>query len=163
MLNEIRAEIDKLSALIAAAHDEIEPDQFRAASMAYEYLCIAICGRVEQDVKTILIEYARRSSGRKLERAIARVCRNFMNPEKEKIIDTLELFDRDYAVSLRRSWQDENTTGTIINEMVGHRKRIAHQTNSNRSMTKTQIDRYFKAYKDLVLELDRHFLSNRTS
>lgn len=160
MINEIRASSDKLSALIETAKTELSPEQAKSSSMTYEYLCVAICGRIEQDVKTILVEYARRSSERKLERVVARVCREFMNPEKDKILKTLDLFDRDLAKKLTNEWKDENSIGNTINELVGHRKRIAHQTNSNLSMTRSHIEKYFYAYKSLIKQLDEHFLKN---
>lgn len=158
MLKEIRAEQDKIKALIDAA-SELPPDTSSSTiSMVHEYLCVAICGRLEQDIKAILVEHARRQSKTKLERAISRLCRQLLNPETRKILDMIELFDKDFKKQLSKEWEESGSDGEVINEMVGHRKRIAHQTNSSRSMTKSKISMYFKAYKNVIAKIDGHFL-----
>ena len=159
MLAEIRAEKDKLKALMETAKELDSDTDSAAISMTHEYLCVAICGRVEQDIKTVLIEYSKRKSDAKLERAIARLCRNLMNPEPTKIIDTLELFDRDLSRALKAEWQEDDSVGSILGQLVGQRKRIARQTSSSRHMTATKIDEFYRAYLTLLERLDRHFLN----
>lgn len=159
MLNEVRAERDKLKALVDLSASLPEETDSAAISMTHEYLCVAICGRIEQDVKKILVEYARRASDAKLERAVARVCRDFMNPERAKIIGVLELFDRDFSKKLEEEWKPDDSLGRTIDRLVGQRRRIAHQTSSSRHMTRSIIADFFDAYDSLIDLFDKQFLS----
>ena len=83
-----------------------------------------------------------------------------MNPEPERILDTIELFDRDLSNALRSEWKDEGSLGKTIASLVGQRKRIAHQTSSSRHMTQTSVKQYFQAYEQLIDRLEGHFLAN---
>jgi len=159
MLCEVQADIDRLKSQIEVANNSSGDVQDEMKSMAYEYICVAITGRLEQNVKTILITYANNCSERSMGKAISRLCQGFLNPSKDKLVDLVGLFDKGFADNLREEWQDDGSLGHTISDMVGKRKVIAHQTKNNRDVTRTKIRQYFNAYKDLVTLLDTHFLT----
>lgn len=161
IIAEIRAERDKLKALISAAQKMPSDTDSAVASMAYEYLCVAVCGRIEQDVKKVLIEYSKRQTKAKLDRAVSRLCQNFINPYSNKLLDVIDLFDRDFKKELESNWEKDGSVGKVINSMVGQRKRIAHQTSSSRHTTETSVLQYFAAYEQLISVLEEHFLQKQ--
>lgn len=158
MIREIIADFDRLKNQIDVAINSTNHENFEVQNMAFEYLCVAIVGRLEQNIKTILVTYANNKSEKRIGSAVTRLCQNFQNPSKDKLIDLISLFDKDFAVKLKSDWAEENSLGFIISDMVGKRKTIAHQTNNNRDVTKTKILAYYKAYKELITILDGHFL-----
>lgn len=157
MLAEIQADFDRLQRLINAANELPDEATGEAESMVYEYLCVAIAGRLEQNIKSILVTYSDRKSNRMLNKAVSRLCQAFQNPTKEKILDLVKLFDPEFSSTLDSEWKEQLSAGGIVNDMIGHRKRIAHQTTNSRSMTKTKVVSYFGAYKEVVVRLEGHF------
>lgn len=156
ILPEVHSDFDRLKALIESAN-RVASDTGEAESMIYEYLCVAITGKLEQNLKCILINYANNSSKRAMGAAISKLCQSFQNPDKEKILSLLSLFDKEYADKLKTDWVPEDSHGNAISDMVGMRKTIAHQTSNSRNMTRTKIERYFNAYKETVTEISEHF------
>lgn len=158
MMRDIVADFDRLKNQIDIVNNSSDQDDHEIRNMAYEYLCVAIVGRLEQNIKTILVTYANNKSERRIGSAVTRLCQNFQNPSKDKIIDLISLFDKSFADRLKQEWSSEDSLGNIISDMVGKRKIIAHQTNNNRDVTRTKINTFYKAYKSLIIMLDAHFL-----
>lgn len=127
-------------------------------SMLNDQLCITIVGRLEQNLKTIFSGYASRHSNRRLERSISKLCQQFQNPKPDKIVDLVRLFDTDFGNQLSDDWKDETSDGNQIKQMVSIRIKIAHQTTNSSLLTLTKIEAFFKAYKNVILMLQQHFL-----
>ena len=159
MLPELRADFDRINNLIKASKDFPDDISGEAASMINEYLCVAICGRLEQNLKQIFIAYSERKSEKSMGPAVSRLCQSFQNPSKEKICDLVSLFDKEFAATLTTEWKEDGSIGSIISDMVGKRKVIAHQTKNNRDTTTTKIDHFFGAYKQAVTRIHDHFLN----
>ncbi|WP_295535532.1 hypothetical protein [uncultured Thioclava sp.] len=136
------------------------PDEFtgEANSMIYEYLCVAIAGRLEQNIKQVLVLHANNKSDAKMGAAVSRLCQQFQNPDKEKILLLIELFDKDYSRRLRQDWSEEGSVGNTISDLVGLRKAIAHQTTNSRNATRTKVERFFQAYRKFIGDFGAHFL-----
>lgn len=154
---EIRSDFDRLSNLMRAAAALPDTASGEAGSMIYEYLCVAISGRLEQNIKTILIAFANNKSERSMGPVVSKLCQQFQNPDKDKILALLELFDKDSAVELRDLWKLEDSSGAAISDLVGIRKMIAHQTSNARSATRTKVERFYRAYVDVVTEVSNRF------
>ena len=159
MLAEIRADFDRLRNQIDASRALPADCSDEAASMVNAYLCVAIAGRLEQNLKQILIQHSERSSEKKMSRAISRLCQSFQNPSKEKICELVKLFDNEFSEQLHEDWKGEGNPGSIISDMIGKRKNIAHQTTNRLDVTKTKIDAFYGAYKDVETRVHNHFLS----
>lgn len=158
MLPEVLADFDRLRSLIRVSKGLYDGQSGEALSMINEYLCVAITGRLEQNIKQILIRYAEDSSHQKMSAPISRLCQQFQNPDKNKIVELVALFDKDFSHALSLEWSEDASDGNVISDMVGKRKAIAHQTRNNRDTTGTKIDLYFKAYQSTITRLHGHFL-----
>lgn len=62
MLSEIRADFDRIRNLITVSRNVSDEESGEAASMINEYLCVAIAGRLEQNLKLIFVKYSERNS-----------------------------------------------------------------------------------------------------
>ncbi|WP_025594256.1 hypothetical protein [Agrobacterium tumefaciens] len=159
LLSEIRADFDRLKNLIQAAKNL--PEQTSDANnMVYEYLCVAITGRLEQNLKAILITYSDHKSNRTMRGAVSKLCQSFQNPEKGKILELISYFDKDFSEKLKREWEAEGSIGNTISDMVGIRKGIAHQTTNARNATKTKVESFYGAYVSVVTTINDHFIKH---
>ena len=158
MLPEIQADFDRIKNLIEASKNLPDDASGEAVSMVNEYLCVAITGRLEQNLKQVFIKYAERASNKAMGAAINRLCQSFQNPSREKICDLVSLFDKSFASILEQEWKEDGSIGHVISDMVGKRKVIAHQTKNSRDTTSTKIDQFFGAYKEAVVRIHDHFL-----
>lgn len=158
MLPEIRADFDRIKNLIDASRKLPDETSGEASSMVNEYLCVAISGRLEQNLKLIFIAYSERKSQKAMGTAVSRLCQSFQSPSKEKICDLVSLFDKEFSSILSEEWKEDGSIGSIISDMVGKRKVIAHQTRNNRDTTSTKIDQFYGAYKEAVSRIHDHFL-----
>lgn len=131
---------------------------YQLTSMLNDQLCVTITGRLEQNLKKIFTGYASRHSGRSLERSIAKLCQQYQNPNPDKILDLVRLFDADFAEELKNEWDDDMSDGNQIKQMVSTRITIAHQTTNNSSLTMNKIEAFFKSYKNVITKLQVHFL-----
>jgi len=159
MLPEIRADFDRVNNLIRASRNLPDEVTGEAASMLNEYLCVAISGRLEQNLKLIFITFSERKSEKAMGTAISRLCQYFQNPSKDKICVLVSLFDKEFSNALASEWQEDGSLGHMISDMVGKRKVIAHQTKNNRDTTSTKIDQFYAAYKEVVTRIHDHFLN----
>ena len=161
MLAEIRADFDRLKHQIKMAGElppEVPDD---ISSMTYQLLCVAIVGRLEQNLKTIFIYYGNNNSNRAMGKAITRLCQSFQNPKPEKIIDLVGLFDKEFATLLHRNWLDSSPSDMdVIRNMVGERIAVAHQKTKNFSITRTKVEQYYDTYKRTVTQIHDHFLTD---
>lgn len=158
MLYEIRSDFDRIANLIKASKKLPGDVSDEASSMINEYLCVAISGRLEQNLKQIFISFSERKSEKSMSTAVSRLCQSFQNPSKDKICDLVSLFDKEFALTLEEEWKEDGSPGRIVSDMVGKRKVIAHQTRNNRDTTSTKIDQFFGAYREVVTRIHDHFL-----
>jgi len=157
-MREIQADFDRMKNLIDAANNAPEDVSGDIRSMSYEYICVAIAGRLEQNLKTVLVTYANNNSNKRIGASIARLCRHFQNPSKEKILDLIALFDPVFAEQTKVEWDEDDSIGNVLSDLIGKRIVIAHQTNNNRDVTRTKVQGYYRAYTGVITKLDAHFL-----
>lgn len=128
-------------------------------SLSCQAVCVAICGSLEQCLKRIFVEYARRRSGNQIHRPIERLCRNYQNPGSSRVLELVDLFDRDFSRELGRSWQEE--TGlekTHLDNLVNDRISIAHRTRNHVGISASKLDDYFKAYSGILVKVHDKFI-----
>lgn len=160
MLPEIRSDFDRIKNLIQVSKGLPDEMSGEASSMINEYLCVAITGRLEQNLKQIFISFSKRKSQNAMGPVVSRLCQSFQNPSKEKICDLVSLFDKEFSAELLEEWKEDGSAGHTISDMVGKRKVIAHQTKNNRDTTSTKIDQFFNAYQEVITRIHNHFLSH---
>lgn len=156
---EIQSDFDRLknqTRLAGNLSSELPSD---IQAMVYQLLCVAITGRLEQNLKTIFVCYADRKSSKNMGRAVSRLCQSFQNPKPDKIISLVELFDRDFSKTMSDEWAAaEPSEKDIISNMVGDRIAISHQTTKSINVTKSKIDGYLATYIKVVTKVHNHFL-----
>lgn len=155
---EIRADFDRIRNLLKVARNLSDGNSAEAESMVYEYLCVAITGKLEQNIKQVFILYSNNKSDRRMGAAISKLCQQFQNPDREKIVTLVGLFDKDYSGQLSEKWRADGSVGAVLSDMVGIRKGIAHQTTNTRTATRTKVENFFEAYRSFVEELCGRFL-----
>lgn len=158
MFPSIQADFDRLSHqlnLIEKAPENTE----ELSAMACQFLCVAIVGSLEQNLKLILIQYCIVYRQHHFSKAIDRLCQSFQNPKHHKIIDLISLFDKEFSDKKNVDWMvgDEPVSG-VVNSMVGERIVISHQKNKNINVTPTKLRKYLKIYKSVIKEVHDHFL-----
>lgn len=155
---DLHSDFSRIENRIASCKLLSTDTDYQLISMLNDQLCVTITGRLEQNLKTIFIGYASRHSAKALERSIARLCQQYQNPNPEKILELVKLFDSDFSEALRSEWEDDNSDGNQIKQMVSSRIIIAHQTKNSSSLTMTKIEGFFASYKNVVTKLQTHFL-----
>ncbi|BCH58619.1 hypothetical protein RvVAR0630_12430 [Agrobacterium vitis] len=157
---DVRADFDRLKNQIKAVKNLPETASGDATSMLYEYLCVAITGRLEQNLKTILITYSDQQSKKTMSGAVSKLCQSFQNPDRGKIIELVSYFDKDFSKHLETEWESEGSVGHTISDMVGIRKKIAHQTTNARTATRTKVENFYSTYVAAVTAISNHFLKH---
>jgi hypothetical protein len=155
---DLHSDFSRIENRIAACKKLGSEADYQLVSMLNDQLCVTITGRLEQNIKKIFTGYASRHSGRSLERSIARLCQQYQNPNPDKILDLVKLFDSEFAEKLKIEWEDERSDGNQIKQMVSIRIIIAHQTANSSSLTLTKVEAFFKSYKSVITKLQQHFL-----
>lgn len=154
---EIQSNIDRLDSKLKLL-EKSSQENAEILSLSNQYLCVAIVGRLEQDLKIIFQEYCSRGTKRKFNRAVERLCWSFQNPTFDKIIDLVSLFDEDYSKELSLKWSSGDVSlKSILNRMVDERKTIAHQKNKNANVTIIKNREYFATYKTVVFDVYGNF------
>ncbi len=103
---ELQAEFDRLSHQIAFIRKGTGADRDELISLSSQQICVSICGSLEQMLKRIFIEYAKRRSNSRIYRPIEKICEGYQNPKTTKILELVGLFDADFETELKRQWDD---------------------------------------------------------
>ena len=104
------------------------------------------------------MEHTKTRSTASIERAISRLCSNFQNPKPDKLLDLIDLFDREFKTEIEEKWKDENCSdGERLKGMVTVRINIAHQKTKSSDVTVTKIEEFFQLYKQIVTMIHDRF------
>lgn len=156
---ELQAEYDRLSGqlkLISQSSGTV-PDEL--VSMSCQQLCVAICGSLEQTLKSIFVAYGMNHSNKKIHRPIARVCEFYQNPKSSKILELVGMFDDDFERSLKELWSGEKEIErSQLDNLVDDRITIAHRKKVHHSVSVSKLQGYLSAYKDLTDRVFSYFL-----
>jgi hypothetical protein len=158
-LQELQAEFDRLKGQIAVIKKSVGTDRDELINLSSQQLCVSICGSLEQSLKHIFIEYAKRRSNSRIYRPIERICESYQNPKTSKVLELIGMFDADFETELKRQWGAEREVEKQhIDNMVDDRITIAHRKKFHVNVSSSKLEDYFKAYSDLLLRVYTHFL-----
>ncbi|MEC5289178.1 hypothetical protein VQ044_02690 [Aurantimonas sp. C2-5-R2] len=156
---ELQAEFDRLKNQISYIKKRSGKDLDELISLSSQQVCVSICGSLEQCLKQIFIEYAKRRSNSRIYRPIEKICESYQNPKTTKILDLISLFDADFETELRRQWNEElEVERQHIDNMVDDRITIAHRKRVHVNVSSSKLEDYFKAYSGLLDRVYIHFL-----
>jgi hypothetical protein len=156
---ELQAEFDRLKNQISYIKKGSGKDRDELISLSSQQVCVSLCGSLEQCLKQIFIEYAKRRSNSRIYRPIEKICESYQNPKTTKVLDLIGLFDADFEAELRRQWNEEREVERMhIDNMVDDRVTIAHRKRVHVNVSSSKLEDYFKAYSDLLDRVYVHFL-----
>jgi len=156
---ELQAEFDRLKAQISYIKRGSGKDRDELISLASQQVCVSICGSLEQSLKAIFIEYAKRRSNSCIYRPIEKICETYQNPKTTKVLDLIGLFDAAFESELRRRWNEELEVEKLhIDNMVDDRITIAHRKRVHVNVSSAKLEDYFQAYSSLLRRVYDHFL-----
>ena len=156
---KLTAEYDRLKYQIINLKSSTRDTQIELISLSCQSVCVSICGSLEQCLKEIFVEYAKRKSGNKLNGAIERLRKNYQNPKTVRILELVSLFDKDFGRELERAWSEEKEIEkSHLDNLVNDRNIIAHRTRTHFSVTTSKLDDYHRAYTGLLNRVYDHFL-----
>ena len=133
-MQNIEAQRKRIDALFAKASD-LSHDPELLSHWA-KYLCVLICGFIENSVELCLVEYCKKRGDENVNNFVSTQLKSFQNPKMGKI---LELFG-----SFSKTWETELKTDTegrildAVNSIVANRHMIAHGGTSHLSMSSLQ-------------------------
>tara|TARA_R110000868_G_scaffold408307_1_gene691142 strand:+ start:2974 stop:3462 length:489 start_codon:yes stop_codon:yes gene_type:complete len=157
---ELQAEFDRLKGQLSYIRMGAGKDRDELISLSSQQLCVSICGSLEQCLKQIFIEYAKRRSNSRIYRPIEKICESYQNPKTTKVLELIGLFDADFEATLRRQWNEElEIERQHIDNMVDDRITIAHRKRVHVNVSTSKLEDYFNAYRDLLERVYNHFLA----
>ena len=157
---ELQAEFDRLKNQLVQIKAGVGRDVDELISLASQQLCVSICGSLEQCLKQIFVEYAKRRSNKRIYRPIEKICDNYQNPKGTKILELVGLFDAEFEEVLRGQWSNElEVEKQHIDNMVDDRITIAHRKRLHVNVSTSKLEDYLKAYRNLLDRVYEHFLN----
>jgi hypothetical protein len=100
----LQAEFDRIGNHIALLREKTGKAPDELISLGCQHVCVTICGSLEQLLKQIFIEYARRKSSNQIFKPIERVCESYQNPKHKKVLELIALFDDEFEEEQRALW-----------------------------------------------------------
>jgi hypothetical protein len=88
------------------------------------YLCVLVCGFLENSVELCLAEYSRRTSSAFVSNFVSFRLRGFQNPKMGAILELFGSFSPDWRSQIESVTQGQLSDS--VNSIVGNRHKIAH-------------------------------------
>lgn len=156
---ELESEFGRINYQIMTIKDSTDAVPEELISLSCQAVCVAICGSLEQCLKRIFVEYARRRSGNQIHRPIEKLCGNYQNPKSSRVSELVALFDKDFARELDRSWREEREIEkSHLDNLVGDRISVAHRTKNHVGISTSKLEDYYKAYSEILVRVYENFL-----
>lgn len=142
---QLRSRLDGAFARIAS----IGPDEIETRADFSRYLCVLVCGYLENAVIALLSEHCRQKASPRVQAYALSHIQRLQNPSREKILDMVGRFDSTWKRSLELYIVDEkkDAIGSVLKE----RHKIAHGENS--SISYVRISNYLAAIEDVVMQI----------
>jgi len=134
---EIHQQKQRLDNLFDAARKMSDPE---LQSHWCRYLCVLVCGFIENSVERCLSECAKRRSDDLISNFVNAKLRGFQNPKMGAILDLLGSFNPDWKTTLEAA--TDGQLSDSINSIVGNRHKIAH--GESVSLSLNSLTGYYK-------------------
>jgi len=116
------------------------------------YLCVLSSGYIEQAIRLILSDFARKQSASEVASFVSNQLEAFQNPKMGKVLNLVGAFDKNWRASLER-----DTTGELkdaVDSIVANRHNLVHGRNVGISFV--QMADYYKRAKRVVDKVAEH-------
>ena len=130
-MKEIDAQQKRLYALFLKANGLSDDPEL--LSHWAKYLCVLVCGFLENSVELCLTDYCQKRSDEYINNFISAELRSFQNPKMGKILELFGNFSKTWEEDLRE--QTEGRISDAVNSIVANRHMIAHGGKSQLSMS----------------------------
>ena len=110
------------------------------------YLCVVICGYLEQSIRIIFREYSIRGSNKYVARYADINLDRFQNPKMTKIIELTSFFNHEWAEEIRDTMSGK--VESAVDGIVHTRHQIAHGVDTG--ITAGNLIRYFESVNTLI-------------
>ena len=127
----IEAQQKRLDALFERARDMSNDAEL--LSHWAKYLCVLVCGFLENSVELCLIDYCRKRGDENMNNFVSNELRSFQNPRMGKILELFGSFSKTWEEDLKQ--HSEGRISDAINSIVANRHLIAHGGTSQLSMS----------------------------
>lgn len=142
--NEVIRAKQKLDKVFAKI-DQLPKEDIELQAHWAKYLCILVSGFLENSVRSIYSEYAKKvSKSTKLTNFVESKLKDLQNPKMEKILQLTGSFSREWQSNLEKATEGE--LKDAINSIVANRNNIAHGEDSRITYARIK-DYYEKAIK----------------
>lgn len=131
--------LDALYSKVSKLTDDLELQSHWA-----RYLCVLTSGFMEQSIRTIFAEYARRQAGPHVGNYVSDQLRAFQNAKMEKIFGLVRQFNPAWEEEVRSATSDD--VRDAVDSIIARRHEIAHGMNSGISFHQMR-DYYNRAVK----------------
>jgi len=130
-MQEIDAQRKRIDALFEKTR-ELSSDPELLSHWA-KYLCVLVCGFLENSVELCLAEYCRRRGDENINNFVSAELRSFQNPRMGKILDLFGSFSKTWAEEMKNDVSGQ--ISDAVNSIVANRHLIAHGGTSQLSMS----------------------------
>lgn len=142
--NEVIRAKQKLDKVFAKI-DQLPKEDIELQAHWAKYLCILVSGFLENSVRAIYSEYAKKvSKSTKLTNFVESKLKDLQNPRMDKILQLTGSFSREWQSNLEKATEGE--LKDAINSIVANRNNIAHGEDSRITYARIK-DYYEKAIK----------------
>ena len=149
MLREIDAQRKRLDTMFDRANDLPEDPEIKAHWA--KYLCVLVCGFLENSVELCLFEYCKQRINIQIQNYVRSQLYRFQNPKMEEIIRLFGAFDPEWQGRLEIECEGE--LSDAVNSIVGNRHSIAH--GGSVSLTIGGLHKYYQKALKVVDVLHR--------
>jgi len=111
-----------------------------------KYLCILVCGYLEQSISAIFCNYAQKKSCPNIANFIERQLEKARNPKMQQVIDLITKFNDKWGKEITEKTIDKYKD--VVDGVVTNRNKIAHGIDVNISYS--QIKNY---YNDILITI----------
>ncbi len=130
-MQEIDTQRKRLDALFEKSNEF--SDNAELLSHWAKYLCVLVCGFLENSVEMCLAEYCKRHGDEKINNFVSIKLRSFQNPKMGKILELFGSFNKVWEERLKIESSDRISDS--VNSIVTNRHKIAHGDTSNLTMS----------------------------
>ena len=163
---ELIGDFQRLDNRIKAVQKASQSDEStgEVISLSMSFLCVDVCGRLEQNLKSVFSTFGSRKSNRVLDKSISKLVSYYQNPMPSKLVELTSFFDDELADWLKKSWAengDLHVAGQRLANLVGDRIILAHSKKTSHNITMAKLKNYFEEYKELISFLTFYFLNEK--
>lgn len=123
---------------------KLPPDDLELQAHWARYLCILVSGFLENSVRAIYAEYAKKVASPNVANFVGRKLEDLQNPKMEKILQLTGAFSLEWESKLRKDTEGE--LKDAIDSIVNNRNNISHGQDVGITYTRIK-DYYEKAIK----------------